>query len=207
MSLANRLWENNYEIALSSLNSRFVQGIKNGNLPKKNFQNYIAQDYFFLESFARAYGLAISKCSDILLIKVLSELLLGISEELVLHETYAKNWGINLDNNNIKNETKQYTDFLYVTSSNYGCIEILAAMTPCMRLYSWIGRKLIKFTERNPYREWIKTYSDDEFQLLTKSLENSLDSFNQFDENLLNNLYKEAMRLEAVFFNAHSDFE
>ena len=79
MLISNTLWESNYELALLSLKSKFVQGIKNGNLPKNIFQEYVAQDYFFLESFARAYGLAVSKSIDKNSIKVLSQLLVGVS--------------------------------------------------------------------------------------------------------------------------------
>ena len=34
------------------------------------------------------------------------------------------------------------TDFLEDTSKRYSSIEIMFAMTPCMRLYSWIGKSL-----------------------------------------------------------------
>ena len=61
MLITQKLWERNYDVASLSLNTKFVQGIKNGDLPKTKFQEYLAQDYFFLESFARAYGLAVSK--------------------------------------------------------------------------------------------------------------------------------------------------
>ena len=207
MKLSYELWTNNKGIALVSLNSKFIKGINNGDLPKKNFQKYIAQDYFFLESFARAYGLAVSKCLDINSIRILSKLRLGVSNELILHENYATRWGINLTNNQIEKETKEYTDFLSETSMNLSCIEILSAMTPCMRLYSWIAKNLSKPKSDNPYKEWIQTYSDDSFEELAKSLEYTIDSYKgTYDINQLNNLYKKAMILEGNFFNAYSDF-
>ena len=78
MLLTQKLWERNYNLASLSLNTKFVQGIKNGDLPKINFQEYLAQDYFFLESFARAYGLAVSKSRNKKNIKTLSVLLSGV---------------------------------------------------------------------------------------------------------------------------------
>lgn len=39
MLLSNTLWESNYELALLSLKSKFVQGLKTGNLPKIYFKN------------------------------------------------------------------------------------------------------------------------------------------------------------------------
>jgi len=157
MLISNTLWESNYELALLSLKSKFVQGIKSGNLPKNIFQEYVAQDYFFLESFARAYGLAVSKSKDKNSIKALSQLLVGVSEELILHETYSKEWDIDLTNNHIKPATKNYTDFLEEVSKKQSAVEIMFAMTPCMRLYSWIGKSLSKKVLNNPYKEWIIT--------------------------------------------------
>ncbi len=207
MKTSQQLWKKNKDIALISLQSKFVQGIKDGNLPKEKFQAYIAQDYFFLEGFARAYGLAISKCFDIQSIRTLSELLLGVSEELILHKTYANNWGINLHNNQIEKCTNEYTDFLNQTSLNLTCIEILAAMAPCMRLYAWIGNNLSPPTSNNPYKDWIITYSDENFEKLSKSLEDIIDSYKgAYDFNQLNKLYERAMILEGKFFNAYSNF-
>ena len=207
MSISNTLWESNYELALLSLKSKFVQGLKNGNLPKNIFQEYVAQDYFFLESFAKAYGLAVSKSKDKNTIKSLIQLLEGVSEELILHETYAKKWDIDLTSNYIKPATQNYTDFLDEVSKKQSSVEIMFAMTPCMRLYSWIGKSLSKNVLNNPYKEWIITYSEESFDKLAKSLENLIDSSKEvYDTNQAKYLYKRAMELELEFFNAYSNF-
>ena len=207
MKITKKLWEDNYEIALLSLNTKFVQGLKNGSLPKNIFQEYLAQDYFFLETFAKAYGLAVSKSKDKYSIRKLSELLMGVSEELILHETYAKEWDIDLSNNYIKPATKNYTDFLDNVSKTLSAVEIMFAMTPCMRLYSWIGQRLLNMGFDRKYKEWIMTYSDKSFENLAKSLENLIDSYqDSFDINQANYLYTRAMELELDFFKAYSDF-
>ncbi len=210
MLITQKLWERNYNLASLSLNTKFVQGIKNGDLPKTKFQEYLAQDYFFLESFARAYGLAVSKSRNKKNIKTLSVLLSGVSEELILHETYAKEWDIDLTTNLIGPATKKYTDFLEEVSLNLSLIEIMSAMTPCMRLYSWLGKKLLNMISDNPYKEWILTYSDESFDNLAKSLENLIDEYDEYDESYdidqINFLYKKAMELELDFFNAYSSF-
>ena len=207
MLITQKLWERNYNLASLSLNTKFVQGIKNGDLPKTKFQEYLAQDYFFLESFARAYGLAVSKSRNKKNIKTLSLLLSGVSEELILHETYAKEWDIDLTTNSIGPATKKYTDFLEEVSLNLSLIEIMSAMTPCMRLYSWLGKKLLNMISDNPYKEWILTYSDESFDNLAKSLENLIDEYDEsYDIDQINFLYKKAMELELDFFNAYSSF-
>ncbi|WP_269610745.1 TenA family protein [Prochlorococcus marinus] len=207
MLITQKLWERNYNLASLSLNTKFVQGIKNGDLPKTKFQEYLAQDYFFLESFARAYGLAVSKSRNKKIIKTLSVLLSGVSEELILHETYAKEWDIDLTTNLIGPATKKYTDFLEEVSLNLSLIEIMSAMTPCMRLYSWLGKKLLNMISDNPYKEWILTYSDKSFDNLAKSLENLIDEYDEsYDIEQVNFLYKRSMELELDFFNAYSSF-
>ena len=207
MLISQKLWESNYDLASLSLNTKFVQGIKNGNLPKTKFQEYLAQDYFFLESFARAYGLAVSKSRNKQTIKTLSVLLSGVSEELILHETYAKEWDIDLTTNLIEPATKKYTDFLEDVSVNLSLIEIMSAMTPCMRLYSWLGKNLLNMISDNPYKEWILTYSDKSFDDLAKSLEYLIDEYDDsYDIDKINVLYKKSMELELEFFNAYSPF-
>ena len=207
MLVTQKLWENNYHIASLCLETKFVQGIKNGDLPKIKFQEYLAQDYFFLESFARAYGLAVSKSRDKNTIKILSGLLSGVSDELILHETYAKQWDIDLSTNSIDSATKKYTEFLEEVSINLSLIEIMSAMTPCMRLYSWIGKNISNIRQDNPYREWILTYSNESFDNLTKSLENLIDEYkDSYDIAQIKFLYKRAMELELDFFNAYSSF-
>ena len=207
MLITKKLWESNFDLALLSLQTNFVQGLKTGNLPKNIFQEYVAQDYFFLESFARAYGLAVSKSKDKNSIRSLSQLLVGVSEELILHETYSREWDIDLNNNQIKQATKNYTDFLEEVSKKQSTIEIMFAMTPCMRLYSWLGKKLLNMISHNPYKEWILTYSDESFDNLAKSLENLIDEYDEsYDIDQVNFLYKRAMELELDFFNAYSSF-
>ena len=207
MKITKKLWDSNYELAELSLNTKFVQGLKSGKLPKNIFQDYLAQDYFFLETFARAYGLAVSKSKDKYSIRTLSQLLIGVSEELILHETYAKEWDIDLSNNYIKPATKNYTDFLDNVSKKLSAVEIMFAMTPCMRLYSWIGQRLLNMGFDKKYKEWIITYSDKSFENLAKSLENLIDSYqDSFDINQANYLYTRAMELELDFFKAYSDF-
>tara|TARA_Y100000766_G_scaffold283798_1_gene300427 strand:+ start:154 stop:777 length:624 start_codon:yes stop_codon:yes gene_type:complete len=207
MLITKKLWKKNFQLALLSLNSKFVQGIKTGKLPKYIFQEYVAQDYFFLEIFAKAYSLAVSKSKDKYQIKILSQLLNGVSNELILHETYAKEWEIDLSKNYIKPATLNYTNFLYEVSKKGSTVEIMFAMTPCMRLYSWIGKTLLSTTFSNIYKEWILTYSDYKFEKLVKSLEDLIDNCEDlYDIDYANYLYKSAMELELAFFNAYSEF-
>lgn len=87
----------------------------------------------------------------------------------------------------INSATVKYTDFLLATAS--GKVEgvkapgklatpfektkvaayTLGAMTPCMRLYSYLGKEFKALLDLNygshPYRKWIDTYSSDSFEV------------------------------------------
>tara|TARA_Y100001968_G_C19447086_1_gene766016 strand:- start:1337 stop:1963 length:627 start_codon:yes stop_codon:yes gene_type:complete len=207
MELSKELWSENIDLAYLNLNTGFVRGLQEGTLPVENFKLYIAQDSFFLEAFARAYGMAIAKSPDIKSISILSKMLNGVIEELKLHESYAEKWGVNIQKSSLNLATEAYTDFLNKTTEVGSMVEIISAMTPCMRLYAWIG-KLLKeknIVNTNPYKEWIDTYSDEDFEKLASTLEKLIDSYYTNNKiRRLRLLYNNAMKLELSFFKAYS---
>jgi len=132
---------------------------------------------------------------------------MGASEELILHVTYAKEWDIELSNNYIKKTTINYTDILEDTSKRLSSVDIMFAMTPCLRLYSWIGKSLYKEEFDIKYKERIITYSDESIEKLADSLENLIEANKEtYDINQAKYLYRRAMELELDFFNAYSNF-
>ena len=64
MTLSAQLWSENADVAADVLGHPFVRGVGDGSLPRAIFAGYLAQDAFFLESFARAYALALVRSPD-----------------------------------------------------------------------------------------------------------------------------------------------
>ncbi len=89
MSLAETLWEENAGLARAVLDHPFVRGIGDGTLPVESFREYVAQDALYLESFARAYALALAHSPDRTGMKDFAGLVAGVLEELELHDAYA----------------------------------------------------------------------------------------------------------------------
>ena len=205
MSLARALWEANTDLAETALEHRFVRGLVDGSLPVESFRSYVAQDAFFLESFARAYALALAHSDDQQGRRDFAELISGVIEELELHEGYAERWGVSLEGVEPVEATLAYTDFLLATASLGGVGETCAAMTPCMRLYAFLGQSLAEegYDEDNPYSEWIKTYADPEFEALAAKLEALLDRYAK-DTPAVRSAYRRAMALEIAFFEANA---
>jgi thiaminase/transcriptional activator TenA len=120
---------------------------------------------------------------------------------LKLHSGYAARLGIDLTRVEPLLATSAYTDFLLATASLGNVGETCAAMTPCMRLYAFLGQSLAdRAVDRNPYAEWIRTYADREFEALAARLEGLLDRYAQGPR--IAEIYRRAMRLELAFFEA-----
>ncbi len=201
---AQELWKLNRDLAEACLAHSFVQGIASGELSRERFQVYVAQDAYFLEAFARAYGLALAKCPHREAMVVFNDLLVGVFDELSLHESYAERWGVSLDPVPLP-ATRTYTDFLLRTASLDPVGHTAAAMAPCMRLYAFLGQELApKLNPDSPYREWVETYSGPDLEALASRLEGLLDRYGGEPETLAR-LYRRAMELELAFFQAAWD--
>ena len=70
--------------------------------------------------------------------------------------------------------TLAYTEFLLATAATGGVGMVFAAMTPCMRLYAWLGAAL-DAGAAGPYAQWVQTYADPSFEALASRLERLLD--------------------------------
>ncbi|WP_119069288.1 TenA family protein [Rubrobacter indicoceani] len=203
MSLSKSLWRENEDLARAALGGGFVRGLADGTLPIQSFRHYVAEDAFFLESFARAYALALVHCPDRAGLADLSALISGVLEELSLHSGYAAEWGVELSGISPAPATLAYTEFLLATASLQSIGETCAAMTPCMRLYAYLGQALAESVspEENRYAGWIETYADPEFEGLAQKLEELLDRY-AADNPAVRGAYRRAMRLEVAFFEA-----
>ena len=202
-SLAKTLWWENADLSRAALEHPFVRGLADGSLPREDFQYYVAQDAFFLESFARAYALALSRSPDRRGLAEFSALISGVVEELRLHEGYAERWGVDLSLTSPRDATLAYTQFLLATAALGSVGETCAAMTPCMRLYAFLGQSLADkgVAEDNPYKEWAETYDAPDFENLASGLEALLDHYAE-DTSAVHVAYRRAMSLELGFFAA-----
>ena len=207
MALHQFLWARNADLAQACLDSSFVRGLADGSLAADSFRRYVAQDAFFLSAFFSAYSLAAARTADrIEVARRLHALMQGVLEELELHRAYAERLDIDLEAVTPNAAAKGYTEFLARTAWNAKAGEILAAMTPCMRLYAWLGRRLSAGDHAgNPYRDWIETYASPDFEGLAAELERLLDDLAADMPERAAEVYAEAMRHELAFFETFTE--
>ena len=201
--LHQTLWQGNQELAEECLAHPFVRGLGDGSLDPEVFKHYVAQDAFFLRAFFSAYALgAVRAVEKREVVQRLHGLMCGVLDELNLHESYAESLAIDLGKVRPHPAARAYTDFLLRTAWTAEVGEIMAAMTPCMRLYAYLGQELaLRDHSQNPYRKWIETYSSAEFEALAAELESLLDQLAE-GTHRVSLAYRYAMRCELDFFSA-----
>ena len=202
MSLAAELWKANGDWADRILAHRFVQGLGDGTLPAASFKTYVAQDAHFLDAFARAYAFCLAHGTSRDDLFGFSELIAGVLDELKLHASYIERLQVSLDGVTPIPATQAYVDFLLDTARRGNLGETIAGMTPCMRLYAFLGQALAKKEVAPAYADWVKTYADPGFEALAVRLEALLD-LHAADTRTVRANYRRAMELEYGFFDAN----
>jgi thiaminase/transcriptional activator TenA len=202
VSLARTLWQANADWAQKILAHPFVQGLGDGSLPAKNFKSYIAQDAYFLDAFARAYAFCLAHGTSRDDLFGFAELIAGVLDELKLHKSYTEKLQVSLDDVTPLPATRAYTDFLLHAARQGQLGETIAGMTPCMRLYAFLGQTLAQKEVAPAYADWVKTYSDPGFEALAVRLEDLLDH-HAVDSPVVRANYRRAMELEYGFFDAN----
>ncbi len=197
-----RLWRENTDLAEACLSHPFVRGLADGSLPPEAFVRYVTQDVFYLEAFFRAYALAAARCEgrhDVAV--VFHRLMGGVLEELEMHAGHAARLGVDTKGVVPSPTTVGCVDLLLDTAWRSTLGEIMAVMTPCMRLYAYLGNVLAtQRRENHPYGQWIEAYSGEEMEQLAADLEGLLDEFAK-DSPQVRRLYRRAMEYELEFFS------
>ncbi len=210
MNWTDQAWEAIQPIYQEILKMPFIEELKNGTLPLEKFQFYMLQDAKYLEHYGRALAALGSKAAD-------NEMALDFFEfgknalivERALHEAYFKQF--NLEPNQeitIEPVCHHYIHFLKSTVA-YDPIEVAtAAILPCFWIYKEVGDHIYQNqnTENNPYKNWIETYSGEEF---AEGVKKALQYSNYMAENSMEKGRKAmleafiaASRLEFNFWDA-----
>lgn len=147
----------------------FVEGLKDGTLPREAFMRYLVQDYRFLIHFSRAWALAVAKAGNVTEMRACSATVHALLDgELSLHLRICDEAGISVEELEATEEAPENLAYTrYVLESGYSgdFLDLLAALAPCVLGYGEIGLRLqAEATHNTPYRDWIDTYAGADFQ-------------------------------------------
>lgn len=169
----------------ASFGHPFVRALAEGTLDSERFRFYQMQDARYLEAFADAASLISIRCADPgdkLWFIDAARLALVVEGEL--HAGYGRKLGytpedvaaIELTPNN-----RAYQNHMVTTAQQGSLVEAVAALVPCPWLYIDLGQHLLRelgtIPDAHPYADWLRTYSDPQFN---QYMEDILDRLQRF---------------------------
>ncbi|KAG0142235.1 hypothetical protein CROQUDRAFT_673654 [Cronartium quercuum f. sp. fusiforme G11] len=197
---------------------RFLQGIKDGTLPRECFQHFLRQDYLFLTHYARIHSLMGFKCTSMDEICTTSQLVQEIVEESKLHVRICESWGVTEDElgrTEESNPTVAYTRYMMDIGFSKSLLHLRVATAPCLLGYGQMGLELVHdpatVKDGNPYWDWIKAYGGEKFQktmrigcdLLERSVREDIPTHDTLNE--LKKIFGKVVALEIDFWQMSLD--
>lgn len=194
----------------------FVEGMRDGTLPRAAFLTYLVQDYRFLVHFSRAWALGIVKAGTLAEMRACAATVDALlNHETSLHFRLCAAAGIDaqaLDAAEEAPENLGYTRYVLEAGYSGDFLDLLAALAPCVLGYGEIGARLAReAAPGTPYRDWIDTYAAGDYQRTCRDVGALIDgavaarlgpgaqSLPRFAE--LSARFRTATRLEAAFWN------
>jgi thiaminase/transcriptional activator TenA len=137
----------------------FLTEIKNGTLPLEKFKYYIAQDYLYLEGFARTVATVLAKAPNAQLLEELSHRVLTPVER-PLHQQLLEAVGLTVDEINSMGRSPTntaYVNHMMATASMYGLGPTAAALLPCPWTYH-LMKERVGASDHPVYSKWTAFY-------------------------------------------------
>ena len=158
----------------------FVEGLRDGSLPRAAFLHYLRQDYVFLIHFSRAWALGVVKAGTLEEMQACSATVNALlQEEMALHVALCGEAGISEDEllaTEERAENAAYTRYVMDCGFSGDFVTLLAALAPCVLGYGEIGARLSEEKTSETYADWIATYGGDDYQGLCHSVGALLDA-------------------------------
>lgn len=158
----------------------FVEGMKDGSLPRDAFLRYLVQDYIFLIHFSRAWALGVVKAGSIAEMQTCAGTVDAlINHEMQLHIALCGEAGISQADLEAAAELPAnlaYTRYVLDAGFSGDFLDLLAALAPCVFGYGEIGTRLAAEKTSETYAEWIGTYAGDEYQAVCRAVAELIDN-------------------------------
>ena len=141
--------------------NRFLKELQHGTLPLEKFRYYLAQDYLYLEAFARAVALALAKAPDSRNLELLSRRITTPVERR-LHQKLMSQVGLSTEDAEdfgYAPTNLAYANHIIKTSALGGLGQAAAALLPCPWSYHEIGA-LLRPVEHPVYSQWVSPYAE-----------------------------------------------
>ena len=165
----------------SATSHPMVKEIAAGTLPHQNFRRYFEQNTCYLEDYARAIGVVLSKAPDPAALEMLGQALGRIiDEELPANRRFLERLGG--DPGQLRGPTTMsattyaYTRHLLTTVSLGDCAAGITALLPCQWTYGDIGAQIAGAKPDDPiYADWVALFGAPEYAEVVNGTRGLLD--------------------------------
>ncbi|MCM3567259.1 thiaminase II [Neobacillus mesonae] len=188
----------------------FVQGIANGKLEKEQLIHYVKQDFEYLNSFIRIYGIAVSKCDNREDMEMFNQQIAFIlNSEIHPHHNFCQAAGVSyeeLQGYSLSPSSHHYIRHMLTVAHEGSLAEILAVLLPCPWTYWEIGKKLIQEVNpdpSHPFYEWIHFYGNrpDGTQKFCKRLDELVQDASEKEKAKMKEHFLLSCQLEYLFWD------
>lgn len=188
----------------------FVVELYEGELPIKKFKFYILQDYHYLITAMKNFGIIVSKAPSVESMKEVIEILqLEAQSEFEGYKEFLGRLGHTIQEASEMEPipaSVSYSSFLLSTSSLNTYAEAITAVLPCFWSYAEIAahhRDKLKRNENELYKEWAGVYYTEDYLHVVekiKTLVNEAGKENSYEK--LKTVFLTASRYEFMFWDA-----
>ncbi|EKX40687.1 hypothetical protein GUITHDRAFT_142561 [Guillardia theta CCMP2712] len=165
----------------SIIQMSFIRELIDGSLSKERFRFYIIQDSLYLKEYSKVLAMLAAKAPNPSITQTMALASnSAVSVEGSLHDSFLKQLNVT---DEIFKSTEQsrtssgYTDFLMATVASRPYEVAFAAVIPCYTIYheAKVGNYIQDLShknsadiDKNPFKDWIRTYGGEEFDIATK---------------------------------------
>lgn len=210
MKITERLRKDSESEWKKIINHPFVVELYTGTLPMEKFNFYILQDYHYLVTAIKNFGVIASRADSVETMREVVEILhLESTSEFEGYGDLLIELGHTIEEASEIEPVPasvSYGSFLLSTSSTRPFAESITSVLPCFWSYAEIAsshRDRIEGNSNGIYREWAEVYLTDSYLSLVekiKGLVNAAGERYQYDR--LKNVFITASRYEHMFWDA-----
>lgn len=186
MSFSEQLRVDAHEIFEAIKRHPFITGIAESTLTSAQLSHYVQQDYQYLTTYVRLYGLALAKCSNRHEMRDLhARIGFVLNEEVHPHLNFCR--VANVSYESLQGEAVRlaptahhYAQHMLAVAGGGTLGEIIAALLPCHWTYVEIAQYLddcVHPTATHPFYEWISFYNSDSMKTGLVDLRAWLDTY------------------------------
>jgi thiaminase/transcriptional activator TenA len=188
-----------------------VRAIADGSLPYETFRGYFEQNILYLQDYARAIALIVSRAPDRDAITTLSRFQGQIVDnEIPANLRFLERLGGDVgavgDEGTMLPTTYAYTRHLLSTCAQGDCAAGLTAVLPCQWSYGELARPLMAHPPEDPiYADWIAMFGNDEYDGLVEETTALLDRIADVDDAAqmaaLTTIFERSTQYEVAFWD------